>query len=147
MSGSDQRSMLGLRMRWVERAVRSNRILLYLAGITLGLSAVAGFLMHWIDDEAFPTVGTGIWWAVVTFCTVGYGDVVPNDALGRTVASIVMVFAITFITIVTALVTSALITAEQRRRRAEEEALHPPVYETLTRIEQRLEAIERRLPR
>jgi voltage-gated potassium channel len=147
MSGSDQRPMLGLRMRWVERAVRSNRILLYLAGITLGLSAAAGFLMHWIDDEAFPTVGTGIWWAVVTFCTVGYGDVVPNDALGRTVASIVMVFAITFITIVTALVTSALITAEQRRRRAEEEALHPPVYETLTRIEQRLEAIERRLPR
>jgi voltage-gated potassium channel len=138
--------MLGMRTRWVERAVGSNRILLYLAGITLGLSTVAGFLMHVIDEEAFPTVGTGVWWAVVTFCTVGYGDVVPNDSLGRVVASIVMVFAITFITIVTALVTSALVTAEQRRRQEADEALHPPTHEVLARIEQRLESLERRLP-
>jgi voltage-gated potassium channel len=145
MSGSEPSLPLGFGTRWVERAVRSNRILLYLAGITLGLSAGAGFLMHWIDDEAFPTVGTGIWWAVVTFCTVGYGDVVPNDALGRAVASIVMVFAITFITIVTALVTSALITGEQRRRQEAEEALHPPLHEALARIERRLESLERKL--
>jgi len=137
--------MLGMRTRWVERAVGSNRILLYLAAITLGLSTAAGFLMHAIDDEAFPTVGTGVWWAVVTFCTVGYGDVVPDDALGRVVASVVMVFAITFITIVTALVTSALVTAEQSRRKEAEEALHPPVHEVLARIEQRLESLERRL--
>lgn len=132
-------------MRWVERAVGSNRILLYLAVITLVLSTTAGFLMTVIDPEAFPTVGTGVWWAVVTFCTVGYGDVVPSDPVGRLVAGVVMVFAITFITIVTALVTSALITAEQERRRKAEEALHPPVHETLARIEQRLGAIERRL--
>lgn len=131
--------------RWVERAVRSNRILLYLAGITLGLSTAAGFLMHWIDGEAFPTVGTGVWWAVVTFCTVGYGDVVPDTALGRVVASVVMVFAITFITLVTALVTSALVTAEQRRRSETEAARHPPVHETLARLEERLERIEQRL--
>jgi voltage-gated potassium channel len=132
-------------MRWIERAVGSNRILLYLAGITLILSTAAGFLMHWINGSAFPTVGTGIWWAVVTFCTVGYGDVVPNDSLGRVVAAIVMVFAITFITIVTALVTSALITGEQRRRQEAEEALHPPLHEMLARIEERLDRIERKL--
>ena len=137
--------LLGVRTRWVERAGGSNRILLYLAAITLGLSTAAGFLMHWIDDSAFPTVGTGVWWAVVTFCTVGYGDVVPDSSLGRFVASVVMVFAITFITIVTALVTSALITAEQRRRSEADAALHPPVHETLARIEERLERIERRL--
>jgi voltage-gated potassium channel len=132
-------------MRWLERAVGSNRILLYLAGITLALSTVAGFIMRWVEPAIFPTVGTGIWWAVVTFCTVGYGDVVPESALGRFVASIVMVFAITFITIVTALVTSALITGEQRRRQAALDAEHPPVQESLARIEQRLESLERRL--
>lgn len=137
--------LLGVRTRWVERAVGSNRILLYLAAVTLGLSTVAGFLMHWIDDSAFPTVGTGVWWAVVTFCTVGYGDVVPDTSFGRLVASIVMVLAITFITIVTALVTSALITAEQRRRAEADAALHPPVHETLARLEERLERIERKL--
>ena len=137
--------LLGVRARWVERAVGSNRILLYLAGITIFLSTAAGFLMTVINPEAFPTVGTGIWWAVVTFCTVGYGDVVPTDSVGRLVAGIVMVFAITFITIVTALVTSALVTNEQRRRREAEEALHPPVHEVLARIEERVERMERLL--
>jgi len=137
--------LLGVRTRWIERAVGSNRILLYLAGVTMALSVAAGFLMRWIDPSAFPTVGTGVWWAVVTFCTVGYGDVVPESALGRFVAGVVMVFAITFITIVTALVTSALVTAEQRRRRAAEQALHPPVHESLASIEARLDRIERAL--
>ena len=134
--------MLRLGSRWIERAVGSNRILLYLAGVTLGLSTAAGFLMHWIDDESFPTVGTGIWWAVVTFCTVGYGDVVPTDSLGRVVAGVVMVFAITFIAIVTALVTSSLVTAEQRRA---QRAAEDTGGRALERIEARLEAIERRL--
>jgi len=138
-------SVMGLRMRWVERVVGSNRILLYLAAITLVLSAAAGFLMRWVEPEVFPTVGTGVWWAVVTFCTVGYGDVVPKSALGRFVASIVMVFAITFITMVTALVTSALVTGAQRRREEAESAAHPPVHETLGRIEARLERIEQKL--
>jgi voltage-gated potassium channel len=125
--------------------VQSNRILLYLAGITLLLSTLAGFVMRWVEPDAFPTVGTGVWWAVVTFCTVGYGDVVPTSALGRFVASVVMVFAITFIAVITALVTSALITGEQRRRQEALEAEHPPVHETLARIERRLEALEKRL--
>jgi voltage-gated potassium channel len=131
--------------RWIERAIGSNRILVYLAGVTLGLSAAAGILMHWIDEEAFPTVGTGVWWAIVTFCTVGYGDYVPTGGLARFVASIVMVFAITFIAVVTALVTSTLVTQAQRRQREAEAALHPPVHETLARIEQRLDSIERRM--
>jgi voltage-gated potassium channel len=145
VSGDEHRPMLGLRTRWIERAVGSNRILLYLAAITLMLSAVAGLLMRWVEPDVFPTVGTGVWWAVVTFCTVGYGDVVPTSPLGRFVASILMVFAITFITIVTALVTSALVTGEQRRRQAAEEAEHPPVHETLARIERRLESLEQKL--
>ena len=140
-----ERPTLGLRTRWIERAVQSNRILLYLAGVTLALSTAAGFVMRWVEPDVFPSVGTGIWWAVVTFCTVGYGDVVPTSGLGRFVASVVMVFAITFITVITALVTSALVTGEQRRRQAAEEAEHPPVHETLARIEQRLEGLERRL--
>jgi voltage-gated potassium channel len=131
--------------RWIERAIGSNRILVYLAGVTLGLSAAAGILMHWIDEEAFPTVGTGVWWAIVTFCTFGYGDYVPTGGLARFVASIVMVFAITFIAVVTALVTSTLVTQAQRRQREAEAALHPPVHETLARIEQRLDSIERRM--
>ena len=137
--------MLGLRMRWVERVVGSNRILLYLAGVTLALSAAAGVLMRWVEPEEFPTVGTGIWWAIVTFCTVGYGDVVPKTPLGQFVAGIVMVFAITFITMVTALVTSALVTGTQREREEADAAHYPAVLDALARIEQKLDRLEQKL--
>jgi voltage-gated potassium channel len=114
--------------------------------VTLVLSAAAGVVMRWIDESAFPTVGTGIWWAIVTFCTVGYGDVVPDSSVGRFVAGIVMVFSITFITVITALVTSALVTREQQRREEERRAAGDPVRESLARIERRLAAIESKLP-
>ena len=137
--------IVGLRMRWVEKAVQSNRIVLYLAGITLALSAVAGFLMRWVEPEVFPTVGTGVWWAIVTFCTVGYGDVVPESALGRIVASFVMVFAITFIAIATALVTSALVTRRAAPPAGGARRAGLPGAGSLQRIERRLEALERKL--
>jgi voltage-gated potassium channel len=141
----DDTRQFRLASRWVERAVGSNRILLYLAGATLVLSFVAGLVVHIIDDTDFPTVGAGVWWAVSTFTTVGYGDIVPTTPLGRTVAGIVMVFGITFVGIITALVTSTLVTREQRRRQELAESEHPPMHEVLARIERRLEAIERRL--
>ena len=81
----------------------------------------------------------------MTFCTVGYGDFVTKSPLGRLVASIVMVFAITFITMITALVTSALVTGAQRRREEMLTKTDPLVDESLRRIEARLERIERRL--
>ena len=129
----------------MERAVRSNRILGYLAGMTVVLSVVAGLVMHAVDSETFSSIGLGVWWALQTFTTVGYGDVIPGTAWGKLVAGVVMAFGVTFLSIVTALVTSALITGEQRRRQAAEEAYYPPVHETLARIEQRLQAIEQRL--
>jgi voltage-gated potassium channel Kch len=142
----DEQRQFALASRWVERAVGSNRILLYLSGATMVLSFAAGFVVHLVDERDFATVGDGVWWAVVTFTTVGYGDIVPTTALGRTVASLVMVFGITFIAIVTALVTSALVTQDQRRRQALEAAAHEPVHVVLARIERRLDALERRGP-
>ena len=40
------------------------------------------------DPETFPDMLIGLWWAVVTMTTVGYGDIVPKSALGRVVGSI-----------------------------------------------------------
>jgi voltage-gated potassium channel len=136
-----------LASRWIDRAVTSNRILLYLAGATIVLSFAAGILVRWVDETDFPTVGIAIWWAVVTFTTVGYGDVVPTTTVGRVVGGLVMVFGITFISLITALITSALVAREQSRRAEAEEAEEAahPTHEVLARIERRLDAIERRL--
>ena len=41
-------------------------------------------------DSQFQTVASGVYWAIVTMTTVGYGDVVPQTELGRLLASVVM---------------------------------------------------------
>ena len=62
-----------------ERAIVKGRVLPDLAG-TILLIAVAAALAIWLVDRSeFPTLGDGLWWAVVTLGTVGYGDLVPNN--------------------------------------------------------------------
>jgi voltage-gated potassium channel len=132
-------------MRWIERAVRSNRIVLYLGGATFVLSLMGGVVMRLLNPDSFSSVGIGVWWALQTVTTVGYGDVVPGNGWGKFVGGIVMILGVTFLSLLTALVTSALVTGEQRRRQASEDSGHPPVHESLARIEARLEAIEQKL--
>jgi len=62
----------------------------------------AGVLMTVIDGTEFPNIGVGLWWAVQTVTTVGYGDVAPKDPGGRLVATVVMLEGTAFIAIVTA---------------------------------------------
>ena len=70
------------------------------------MTLVAGVLMTVIDHENFPSIGAGLWWAVQTVTTVGYGDHVPTTVAGRLVASAVMLFGIGFLTVITASITS-----------------------------------------
>jgi voltage-gated potassium channel len=85
------------------RAVRT------IAAVTLLVTVISGAAMHVVDRREFPTIGRGLWWAMQTVTTVGYGDAVPHATPGRVVAIVVMLSAITFITVVTAAVTAILI--------------------------------------
>lgn len=139
------RSLFGGRLRFMQRASGSNRIVLYLGGMTLALSLLGGSVMRLLNPESFSSEGVGVWWALQTVTTVGYGDVVPGNSWGKLVGSIVMILGVTFLSLVTALVTSGLVAGEQRRRQNLEDSQHPPVHESLARIEARLEAIEQKL--
>lgn len=61
-----------------QRAVTSGRVLPYLAGITALLAVGVGFLVRVIDHRDPQTFGDGVWWAIVTLGTVGYGDIVSH---------------------------------------------------------------------
>jgi voltage-gated potassium channel len=87
-----------------------------IAVATLLVTLISGVLMRILDHRDFDNVWLGLWWAVQTVTTVGYGDVTPTNLVGRLVASVLMLTAIAFLTVITASVTAALI--EQVRRRA-----------------------------
>ena len=85
---------------------------------TLVVVVGAGLLMTVIDNAEFPDVGIGLWWAVQTVTTVGYGDVAPKDVSGRLLGTFVMLEGTAFIAIVTAVITSSFISRAQAERDA-----------------------------
>ena len=76
---------------------------------TLASVVVGGGLMAVVDPEEFPDLGTGLWWALQTVTTVGYGDVTPAHTAGRLVGAVFMLEAIAFVAIVTAAITSSFV--------------------------------------
>ena len=76
---------------------------------------VAGaILMRVLDRSEYPDIGRGLWWAIQTVTTVGYGDVTPAKTAGRIIATVVMLWGIAFITILIAATTSTFVARAQR---------------------------------
>jgi voltage-gated potassium channel len=69
----------------------------------------SGLLMRVLDHREYPNIFIGMWWAIQTVTTVGYGDVTPKAVGGRIVAALVMLEGIAFIAIVTAAITSTFV--------------------------------------
>ena len=81
--------------------------------------------MRLFDPHEYRTYGRGLWWAIQTVTTVGYGDVTPVHTAGRLVAAIVMIWGTAYLAILTATITSTFVARaemEYRRRAAETEA-------------------------
>ena len=49
------------------------------------------------EQSPYDSIPTSFWWCLVTMTTVGYGDVVPTQPLGKILAAIVMIFGIVVI--------------------------------------------------
>src|SRR4249919_1903954 len=62
------------------RAASSGHVIPYLAGSIAVTAILTGFVSTLVDRRDFPTFGDGIWWAIVTLGTVGYGGIVPHTA-------------------------------------------------------------------
>jgi voltage-gated potassium channel len=70
---------------------------------------VAGVLMSAVDNGEYPNIWIGMWWALQTVTTVGYGDVTPETVAGRAVGALIMLEGVAFIAIVTAAITSTFV--------------------------------------
>ena len=76
---------------------------------TLVIVVGGGALFRVLDHKEYASLWIGMWFALQTVTTVGYGDVTPKDAAGKLVAALIMLEGIAFLAIVTAAITSTFI--------------------------------------
>lgn len=80
---------------------------------------VVGSLMFLIEGSAsgFTSIPRGVYWAVVTLTTVGYGDIAPQTPLGQALATVVMIMGYGIIAVPTGIVTAEIAYASRREER------------------------------
>lgn len=81
------------------------------------LVIIVGTIMYLLEGEehGFNSIPQGIYWAIVTLTTVGYGDISPQTSLGQFFASLVMIMGYAIIAVPTGIVTAEIINPSEKR--------------------------------
>ena len=79
------------------------------------LMLISSVLMYSVESpvqpEVFKNGFSGLWWAVATFTTVGYGDIYPITSIGRFLSAIIALLGIGLVAVPTGIVTSGFMEA------------------------------------
>lgn len=73
-------------------------IFLRMCVIALSILILFGYLISCIEPKEFPTPFEGMWWALVTMSTTGYGDFVPKTFFGRVLGMLLIFTGVGFLT-------------------------------------------------
>lgn len=115
-SGSERTEKVPLATRLLLRKpLTARKAAAIIAGFTLVITVLGGILARVFDHREYHTVGKGLWFALQTVTTVGYGDVTPKNTDGRIIAAVVMLAGIGFIAVITASVAASLVENSRRR--------------------------------
>lgn len=129
----------------VERRGLRPRDAAYVVGAFWAIAVVLfGVLERIVDPKTFHTVWLGMWWAVETVTTVGYGDIVPNQTLGKVMAGFLMLGGLSLLSVFTAAITSGFVA---RTQSASRQSGQDPVMEKLEQLSAQLEAVKAELAR
>jgi voltage-gated potassium channel len=118
--------------------------LLVATAVSIGAGIVVAELERGAPHGTINSVPDGLWWAVSTVTTVGYGDTFPTTAAGRAFAVVLMLVGVGLFGLLTASLASFLIQRDESE--SEERVAYREIIERLDRIEGRLEERERRPP-
>ncbi|MCS5490714.1 ion transporter [Algoriphagus limi] len=82
---------------------------------------IMGTLMYLVEgpSSGFTSIPRGMYWAIVTLTTVGFGDITPSTPLGQFIASLIMLLGYAIIAVPTGIVSS-----EMAKRRNPHDLIH-----------------------
>ena len=104
---------------------------------------VFGVVERLVDPGTFPNIWLGMWWAIQTVTTVGYGDVVPGSTVGKVIASLLMLGGLSLFAVVTGAITSAFVAQRQKDMMGAED----PVTRKLDEVTTKLDALQAEVAR
>jgi len=114
------------------RTIFNKRGLGYIVTLTLLITLGIGGVFAILEDSP---LGDGLWWAIVTMTTVGYGDMFPTTSAGRIAAAILMLVGIGFLALITASVAAHFVDSDGEEGESELAA-------EMSRLHSRLDTIE-----
>lgn len=101
--------------------IRSRRKILIFVMTLLTIAVIFGALMYVVEgpEHGFSSIPTGMYWAVVTMATVGYGDLSPATGLGRLLTSALIIIGYSIIVVPTGIYTAELARTVRSRGRVQ----------------------------
>lgn len=98
--------------------------------VVLILMVVASVLMynveHDVQPEIFDNALSGLWWAISTLTTVGYGDIYPMTAAGRILSAIIALLGIGMIAVPTGIITAGFSEQIEKTEKSDDEKVFCP---------------------
>lgn len=99
----------------ITRALEENSLLFIFGfAVLFAETMIGGVSMYFIEKTANPDISSvfdGIWWALVTITTVGFGDITPITPLGRVVGGLLMIAGMLTLAMFAGFVGSSLVHA------------------------------------
>jgi len=92
--------------------LRSFRKITIFLFFVLLLTIFLGSLMYFFEfrtNPAFSSIPQSIYWAIVTITTVGYGDIAPVTAMGKILASFIMILGYAIIAVPTGVLSASMV--------------------------------------
>jgi voltage-gated potassium channel len=88
----------------------SRRKIMVFVFTVVTITVIVGSLMYVIEgaENGFTSIPKGIYWAIVTLTTVGYGDISPQTDLGQMLSAVIMIFGYGIIAVPTGIVSVEL---------------------------------------
>lgn len=96
----------------------SSRKILFFLFFVLVTVSIIGALMYLIEGEehGFHSIPEGVYWAIVTITTVGYGDISPQTVPGRMLASLLMIVGYSVLAVPTGIVSAEMASMNEQIR-------------------------------